>query len=148
MYCSSCGAAATPNSTFCNRCGAELGAKKGLREASLDSLVWAMACVTIVGLGALIGLMAVMKEVLHFNDGLIIAFSLLWFLAFLGVDSAFVWLLVRTKNGERSALEISADRWRFKKGEGEDQARALPEPALSVTEHTTRRIEHAREEEQ
>ena len=38
-----------------------------------ESLVWALASVTIVGIGAVIGLMARMKEVVHFNEGLIIA---------------------------------------------------------------------------
>ena len=110
MYCSSCGVAIKPGLSYCNHCGAELKAKQHgrakLSETSLESLVWAIASVTIVGLGAVIGLMAVLKEVLHFNDGLIIAFSLLGFLSFLGVDCVFIWVLLRLRMGEKEAGDI------------------------------------------
>lgn len=49
------------------------------------------------------GLMAVMKEVVHINNnGLIIAFSLLVFLTFLGVDSVIIWLLLRPRRDART----------------------------------------------
>jgi hypothetical protein len=80
MYCSFCGTALTAGLSYCNRCGAELGPDRSAarpKEAPQESLVWAIVAVTVVGLGGIIGLMAVMKEVLHFNDAPIIAFSLL-----------------------------------------------------------------------
>ena len=144
MYCSSCGAAVTPGLTYCNRCGAELKTNElnanRRTQVSIDSLVWAIASVTIVGLGVLIGLMAVMKEVLHFHDGLIIAFSLLAFLTFLGIDIVFVWQLVRLNSNARQAAKIIQQKGIATKEL--DEARALPEPLLSVTDHTTRTLEH------
>jgi len=139
MYCSSCGTAVTPGLRYCNRCGAGLKAKQDspsrLSETSLQSLVWAIASVTIVGLGGVIGLMALMKEVLHFNDELIVIFSLLGFLSFMGVDLVFIWVLLRSRKYEKEA-----------DGRAEiDEAKKplLAEPAVSVTEHTTRTLETA-----
>lgn len=62
-----------------------------------------LTSVSIVGIGAVMGLMAVMKEVVHINNnGLIIAFSLLVFLTFLGVDSVIIWLLLRPRRDART----------------------------------------------
>ena len=147
MYCSSCGMAIKPGLSYCNHCGAELKAKQHgrarLSETSLESLVWAIASVTIVGLGAVIGLMAVLKEVLHFNDGLIIAFSLLGFLSFLGVDGVFIWVLLRVRMGEKEADAMPKEKKITRRELDEANARVLAEPALSVTEHTTRTLESA-----
>jgi hypothetical protein len=144
MYCSSCGATVKPDLSYCNHCGAELNAKQRgashkLSETSLQSLVWAIASVTIVGLGAVIGLMAVMKEVLHFNEGLIIAFSLLSFLCFLGVDSVFIWVLVHSRMGAKEG-GINQQKGLSKREFGETKARVLSESGVSVTEHTTREL--------
>ena len=145
MYCSFCGTAMTPGLSYCNRCGAELGAKDGSaarpKEAPQESLVWALVAVTVVGLGGLIGLMAVMKNVLQFNDGLIIAFSLLFFLAFLGVDAVFIWLLLRSKIGDRFGAGIAQQKVPSTSELSEERARVLPEPASSITEHATRTMD-------
>ena len=141
MYCSSCGAAVPTSSTYCNRCGTEVKPKQSgpmkLSETTPESLVWATAVVTIVGLGVTIGMMAVMKEVLHFSDALIVAFTLLTFLTFLGVDAVFIWALVRSMKGpgETSKKGLST------KGLDEPNVRVLPEPSLTVTEHTTRTLD-------
>jgi hypothetical protein len=103
--------------------------------------VWAIAAVTIVGLGATIGLMAVMKEVLHFNEGLIIFFSLLSFLTFLGVDIVFIWLLLRPRMGAKDAGGMSRERVITTTELAETKGRVFAEPALSVTEQTTRTLD-------
>ncbi len=110
-----------------------------LSESAPESLIWAIASITIVGLGVVIGMMAVMKEVLQFDDVKIIAFTLLTFFTFLGVDAVFIWVLLRSRLGARETGEKNLST----KGLGEAQARVLPEPRLSVTEHTTRTLEHA-----
>jgi hypothetical protein len=139
--------AVTPSLSYCNRCGAELKTKvhnpTGLFEAHTESLVWATASVTIVGLGVVIGLMAVMKEVLHFNDGLIIFFTLLSFLTFLGVDIVFIWLLLRPGLGAKETGGITQQKEFSTTELGEANGRVLAEPTLSVTEHTTRTLERA-----
>ncbi|HVF90005.1 MAG TPA: zinc ribbon domain-containing protein [Blastocatellia bacterium] len=148
MYCSSCGAAVKPGLSYCNHCGTELSAKRlsadaRLSETSLQSLVWALASVTIIGLGAVIGLMAVMKEVLHLNDGPILFFTGLSFFIFMGVDSVFIWMLLRSKAGSNKAENVARRKVLSTRAIDETKARALPGPPLSVTEHTTRTLETA-----
>jgi len=105
--------------------------------------VWALASVTIVGIGAVIGLMAVMKEVVRFNEGLIIAFSLLVFLTFLGVDSVIIWLLLRPSREAREAYFRAQQKELTTNELAESKARVLPEPSFSVTDHTTHTLEPA-----
>lgn len=104
MYCSSCGAAAAKGLSYCNQCGAKLsGAKGGVtKPAELfpDSLVWAIVSVFVVGLGCIIGLMAVMKDY-GFNQLLIIAFTLLIFLLILAVEGVFISLLFSRNSGAK-----------------------------------------------
>ena len=101
MYCSSCGKAVSTGLSYCSRCGAELHAMDQVTSKPLESvqmsLVWMLAVVTFIGIGAVIGLMAVMKEIVHFGNELILGISLLTFLTFLGVDSVIIWLLLQTR---------------------------------------------------
>jgi uncharacterized paraquat-inducible protein A len=137
----------TPSLSYCNRCGAELNRKDRsmtkMSEASQESLVWALVAVTIVGIGSVIGLMAVMKEVVNFNVGMILAFSLLVFLAFMSVDSVIIWLLLRPHRDAGEALFGSRQKKLTTNELAETNARSLPEPLLSVTEHTTHTLEPA-----
>ena len=77
MYCSSCGAAVAPALSYCNRCGAKMGGVTASQTdsvalLSLDSLVWAIVGVYVFGLGAIMGLLAVMKQVLAFDVGILL----------------------------------------------------------------------------
>ena len=145
MYCSFCGTALTPGLSYCNRCGAELGTKDRStdkpKEAPQEALVWAIVAVTVVGLGGLIGLMAVMKESLHFNDVPIIAFSLLFFLTFLGVDIVFIRLLLRSMSAARYPEGVTQQKARSTNELIDAKPRALSEQAASITEHTTRTMD-------
>ena len=145
MYCSTCGSAVSPGLAYCNRCGAELANHRNatkLSATSMESLVWAIAAVTIVGMGAVIGLMAVMKEVLHFSDALITAFSLLFLATFIGVDFVFIRLL-HSKFGRRKVSGPTPKSELRTKDLDEPQVRVLSEPPPSVVEHTTRTLETA-----
>lgn len=145
MFCSSCGTTVTPGLSYCNRCGAELSAKSHntskLLEMPIESLVWAIVAVAAVGIGALLGLMALMKLELHFNDGLILGFSLLGLLPFLAAETVFIWLLIRSISGAKKAGDVSLAKGAATREIGMAQSRALPESAPSVTEHTTRTFE-------
>ena len=142
MYCSSCGVAVTAALTYCNYCGEKLsGAKRDSTikspEVRPETLVAAMVFTFVFGLGAITVLMGVMK-VLHLEGGLILAFALLSFLIMLSVEGVIIRLLFRRKRG----AEESADTVRLKGQATREldaaQARGLPEPMPSVTEHTTR----------
>ena len=146
MYCSSCGMTMKAGLSYCNRCGAEVGKESGLigpAKVDVNSLVWAIVAVTVVGPGSIIGLMAVMKEVLHLNDVLIISSALLVFLSFLLAEGVFIWMLVRSVLGGRQPYIRNRQKGFSTSELGEAKANALPEPALSVTEHTTRTLEPA-----
>lgn len=130
MYCSKCGSAVSPNLTYCNHCGARLS---GANEVKPENLLVVISAVFVFGLGAIIGLIMALKMVFpeRENVGLIIFFTLLSFLIMLAVEGVFIWMLLsRKKSNKEAAKEL-----------GEAKALVLPEPALSVTEHTTRSLE-------
>ena len=148
MYCSSCGMAVTPGLSYCNHCGAKLSGAKGdditkSSDVKPETLVAAIAAVFIFGLGAIIGLMAVLKYVFNQADnlGLIIFFTLISFLIMLGVEGVFIWMLLGRRKGANQARDTERLEKQMTKGLGEAKERMLPEPALSVTEHTTRTLE-------
>jgi hypothetical protein len=145
MYCSTCGAAVTRGLAYCNQCGAKLAGGGGEAvakpaETYPESLVWALVAVFVVGLGAIIGLMAVMKEVVGFSPEIILYVTRLCFLMMLVIEGVFIWKLMRHKAAtkEKDAGQVSG---RETKELGAAQARALQEPVPSVTEQTTRAFE-------
>src|SRR5262245_24738895 len=91
---------------YCNGCGAKLtDAKESTltRQSELfpDSLIWAIVSVFILGLGVIIGLMAMMKQALHFPTEWILAIALVCFLLLVAIESVLIWLLVsRTRGGK------------------------------------------------
>jgi hypothetical protein len=145
VYCSSCGVAVPHGLSYCNRCGAELSAPKRDRvtksaEASPESLIEAMVFVFIIGLAAIIGLIAVMK---HFglNEGLINGFSALTFLVMLALESVFIWLLLARKRSAKEANNTARLMQQGPEEVGTANARALPQGRSSVTERTTHTFE-------
>ena len=144
MYCSSCGTALNSGLSYCNRCGVALSAKTPgamkTSQVSQESLVWAIVSVSVGGLAILIGLMAVMQEA-HFDMRLLVAFTLLSFLILIGANSVFIWLILRSKG----SAEPADSKTRLKElAVSELVAKPVgvfAEPALSVSEHTTRTLE-------
>jgi hypothetical protein len=148
MYCSTCGGAVAPGLSYCNHCGARLsgpGAVGEHKQAELfpDSLVWAIVSVFIVGLGGTIALMAVMKDARAFDPGQIIGLSFLSFVAMLAVEAVLIYVLLSRRSGGKGVSEKSKLKASSVRELGIANERALPEPALSVTEHTTRTLEPA-----
>ena len=149
MYCSSCGAALPPGLSFCNRCGAELTAKEAKPAKTLEfseSLVWAIVAVSTGGISVLIGMMAVMKAYLNFNTQSIAFFSLLGFLLLLGAESAFIWMLLRSRKAQSSGVTGTKEAGYPTQLHGSvarelDEGQSPFEPAMSVTEHTTHNLE-------
>jgi hypothetical protein len=131
----------TPGSSYCKRCGARLSAEDSrgnkLSQVPMESLVGAIVVVAVVGVGAPIGLMAVMKEVLHLENRQILIAALLSVLPFLAAEIVFIRLLLRTRSGGNIAQAKGATTREL---EGALQ-RALPEPASGITEHTTYTLE-------
>jgi hypothetical protein len=143
MYCSSCGVAVTPGLTYCNYCGEKLSGAKSDRiikspEVRPESLLGAMVFTFVFGLGAITVLMGVMKAVLHFEYGPLVAFALLSFLIMLSLEGVFIRLLFRRKRGAEEAGDTVLSKGQATRELDAAQARVLPEPMPSVTEHTTR----------
>jgi Na+-transporting methylmalonyl-CoA/oxaloacetate decarboxylase gamma subunit len=72
--------------------------------------------------------------------GLIISFTLLSFLIMLAVEGVLIGMLLGRKRNAKKAGDSEQLKAQAAKELG-DKARVLPEPALSVTEHTTRTLE-------
>ena len=146
MYCSSCGVAVAQGLSYCNYCGAKLKWCKGdsvikSPEVKPETLVAAMVVVFVFGLVAITMLMGVMKAVLHLDVGQILAFTLLSFLIMLSLEGVFIRLLLRRKRGAEEAGDTVLLKGQATKELDAAQARVLPEPVPSVTEHTTRAFE-------
>ena len=149
MYCSSCGSAVPTNLTYCNKCGGRLSSSKSVSltrpsELPPESLVWAICGIFIMGTGVMIGLLAVLKEVVGFNLGLIAAVMLLGFGLMVALESVLVYLLLSGRKAARHTEESYESR-EAKEARplelNEPPRGMLQEPPASVTEHTTRTFE-------
>jgi len=145
MYCSSCGVAVAQGLSYCNFCGAKLNGEKGANavrssEVKPEALVWGMVAVLVFGFVAITFLMMAMKMV-GLNVGQILAFTILSFLIMLLVEGVIIWQLLRHKRGAEETGDNAVSKEQATKELDVAQARMLPEPMPSVTEHTTRTLE-------
>jgi len=144
MYCSSCGSAVPPGLSYCNRCGTDLRAKDPAAGehwgASGNSLVGGMVGVTLIGFIAVLSLMK-MKGVNPANDGLLNGFAALAFLSFVLIDALFAWLLLRSKKSPSQKIDASQLKEVIRAELHAAQTSGRPEPASSVTDHTTRTLD-------
>jgi hypothetical protein len=146
MYCSACGVAVVQGLSYCNYCGAKLNGAKGddgakSPEVKPELLISAMAGVFILGLVGITMLTGVMKAILNLNVGQILPFTLLSFLIMLMIEGVCLRLLFRRRRGPEIAVDTVVLKGQATRELDASQARALPEPVPSVTEHTTRAFE-------
>lgn len=143
MYCSTCGVAVTQGLSYCNYCGAKLSGAQSEsvsepRESKPDFLVAVMACVFIFGLIAITGLMGVMKVILDLPVENVLLIALLPFLIMLILEGVLLRQLFRRKQSIVKTAETMSFKGQATKELDASQARVLPEPVSSVTDHTTR----------
>jgi len=137
MYCSACGVAMAQGLSYCNHCGAKLITERAASksaEVKPEALVWGMVAVLVFGFAAIVLLMMAMKMV-GLNVGQILAFTILSFLIMIMVEGVFTWQLFHRRRGAEETGDTATKELYAA------QARALPEPVPSVTEHTTRAFE-------
>ena len=146
MYCSSCGVANAQGLSYCNYCGAKLGGAQG--DAVVTSsgvkpelLVSAMVGAFVLGLVAIAVLVGVLKAVAGFDLPFLLAATTLSFVLMLVVEGVLIGLLLSGRRGTRGAGDTGRPKEQTARELGEAQARVLPEPVPSVTEHTTRTLE-------
>ena len=138
MYCSTCGRQITPGLTFCNYCGARQGEALAIHDTRIskvsgDGLIWAMVSVLVVGLGLIIGFLAVLKEEFNAPLGIALGVALAIFSLMLLLEGIFVWQLMA---GRR--LPTVKEDSQLKDQTTRELPSATAEPVPSVTEHTTR----------
>ncbi len=139
MYCPACGMSVPTTVSYCNRCGSELRQQQSkANELSADSLVRAILTAVFLGLVAIVGLLALLGRSPEFT-GQILAFAFLSFLLILAVSGIFLWLLLRS-NGPKKRRKVKVEDGDTRELET-GRAGALPEPGVSVIEHTTRTLE-------
>jgi predicted amidophosphoribosyltransferase len=138
VYCSSCGIAVAQGLTYCKNCGAKLNpAEIGNQSSDIrpGGLVTMMVATFVMGTFVIAMLMGVMKVIVQFDFGTIMAFTMLSFLIMLTLEGIFIKLLFSRKRGD---LESNQQNNRATTKELEAQSRLPIEPVPSVTEHTTR----------
>ena len=145
MYCSSCGVVVAQGLSYCNYCGAKVTVGKGdslikSPEVRPEALVWAMVAVLVFGFVATVFLIMAMKMV-GIDVEEILIFTGLSFLIILLVEVVFTWQLFRRKRGVGETGDTALAKEHATKELDAAQARSLPEPVPSVTEHTTRTFE-------
>jgi hypothetical protein len=147
MYCSSCGGAVTQALSYCNHCGARLKAEKGddlvkTTELRTNGMIMsAMVGLFILSLPAISLLIVVMKDGLGLNRGEILPFVIMSFIIMLSLEGVLFWQLLFRKRGTEGSGDTERVKGQTTKELDEAKARLLPEPVLSVTEHTTRSLD-------
>src|SRR3982750_3835703 len=99
-----------------------------------------MAALFVCGLVAISIVLGVMKAVLKFQDGPIMAFGFLSFLILIGLEAVYVSRLFRVRRDveKKAAGNPSFERHTTKELEARSH---ISEPMGSVTDHTTRTLE-------
>src|SRR5215471_9936536 len=144
MYCSSCGAVADLELSYCNRCGTKLAGTKNQDPAQPirpESLVWGMVAIFVFGLLAIICLATLMKDGDVFYQVLIKVFTIASFLLMFGVETVFSVLLWRRLKTPREIHDSALLNKSTTKELAEPREPLLAQPMPSVTEQTTRPFE-------
>lgn len=139
MYCSTCGVALAQGLSYCNYCGSKLnepefGASPRLRP---ESLIFAILATFVFGIGAITVFIGVLKAALRLSNDEVLAFAFVPFLVMLILEFVFVRLLLRNTRGAEQGKKVKLKGQATKELDAA-HAPALPEPAGSVTDRTTR----------
>lgn len=148
MYCSACASPVTPGLKFCNRCGANLNKEETKGTSVANSLITGVVLIAIFGLGIMFGGAIALKQGGNLANDVIGIFMLFTFLI---VGTAEIFLLrqlSRVLGAPAGSHQIENQAPLFQPAQSlpvrELRAvRDLPETIPSVTEGTTRTLEHS-----
>ena len=148
MYCQTCGVELANALSYCNKCGANLGALKVQDQAdtaatTIDTLLWVIVGTTITLLGMGLGALVLINKG-EINERLGTAFVILTFVTLVVLEGVLVWrLLYLSRAAEK--IRVATQPNDISTNELNPlTARALHEPlepVSSVTEQTTRTLE-------
>ncbi len=145
MYCSNCGTAITTDLKYCKNCGDKLAKeedKHGTPGKMLDNILTTLFLVVMFGLGILVGLVAVLlsKDV---ASNVVVLIAIVYLAAVFGICytllSQVPKLIDAKLNRRNDSPEFVPPVQLPAKITG--QLDGYHEPAMSVTEHTTRTLD-------
>ena len=150
MYCPSCAKEVASGLTYCNHCGHKLSGAKvdndKPSEVKPELLVSAMIGLFILGLVAIAILIGVLKVIAGFDTPIVLAFTIFSFVLMLMIEGLLVSMLLRRKKVKKEESDTNQSNEQAVKEMYTAPTRGLSEstfqPASSVTEHTTRTLEH------
>jgi len=142
MYCPKCGSLVNKSLNYCNSCGAKLTKDEAAPETPESTLTHLIAGLCVFG-GAgflfLVGLIAVLMEK-NTDPGFITLIVSLYLFVVAAVSFALLRLIYRvvndqieTRKEEKRSAQLNASET--------PQLEAARQPAVSVTDHTTRALE-------
>jgi hypothetical protein len=149
MYCSSCASPVTAGLKFCNRCGASFGKDRADTQATsvIQALITAIVLVPILGLGAMLGGAIALKQGVELPTDIVGFFMLFAFLIIGVTEISLLRHLSRTLGTSQRIERSEPAPPLFQPapiGVRELNAvRDTAEPLGSVTENTTRTLEHS-----
>src|ERR1044071_3675973 len=140
MYCSTCGVAVSPELSFCNYCGAQLKSSEGRPKHSIrpESLIFGILATFVFGMIAITMLLGLSKVVLQLEIGEVLLIGGVPFVLLLILESVFIRLLLQHKHDVTDNSRKLQSHPRPTNQLEQGRQHALPEPAASVTENTTR----------
>jgi len=147
MFCQICGKKLVQNLSYCPQCGNNLQKKTDDLKKEKENLNGLLIAISLGGLAMIIGLAAVLKEVLNFDTPLIVLFVAISFFAILAVELMFIWQLIRVQRRE-VLLEDETPRLSKAEPKALEEVKTpmlYPTPA-SVTEGTTEVLQSVAEE--
>jgi predicted nucleic acid-binding Zn ribbon protein len=153
MYCATCGTPLAPGLSFCNRCGTSLNKERAAsQENSIPGyLISAVVLVAIFGLGIMCGGAIALKKGAEMQEPAVVFFMLLCF-AIVGFVELFLVRQVSRvieSGRKQESLDQLPQQPLFQPAlvpaseVRAAQLRTAQEPVTSVTENTTRTLEHS-----
>jgi hypothetical protein len=145
MYCQTCGAALATQMKYCNRCGTHLATTKDddrikLFEKRMDSEMEGLFWITVLGLGLILGGIALLKKV-QLSESLIVAYMILSSAAFMAYFGLGIWQVRRLNRSSKEASGIVQLEGHDTSELGPSKAWPTIESGSSVTEQTTRGLD-------
>jgi hypothetical protein len=145
VYCSNCGNSVNKKLKYCNNCGERLDRevdKDGLPGKMLDNVLTTLFLVVMFGMGILVGLVAVLLGN-NVQTQVVVVIVLAYLAAVFGICFSLlghVRTLIHAKLQERRAVGYSPDAPELLTPKITGQLDEYREPAISVTENTTRTL--------
>jgi hypothetical protein len=152
MYCPTCGKALSQKLKYCNHCGALLGtanekAENEAAEKRLDDYLTDLFWVTVVGLGLILGGMAMIKKALGLSEAITIGYMILSSTAFLIMFALHLKEILRLITGSKKLRDAFQAEQLDTNELGPAHEQASLQAAPSVTENTTRSLEQVSKEQ-